>query len=608
MTTNDKLVNKDYNMLIPNNDIGMLLFKNRITYPGRSLQGFQTDTNNKYNFEYLEEHISKKNISIVSPTYIWCHTKFTIDVTSINTELKSKCNFGSLENNILVIPITRKIIPLSNIFHDILRILPDILTINNAEIIVKKYLLENNIRDISEKEILIKMEEEGIIRYSLNDRVKFHTDFIDGYYYDYYSNPIPHHQIKSPELDNFKISLTEKCNQLCTYCYYKENKEIERYNMTEDILKKTIHFIYRMAKYKKLKIVKISWWGGDPVYSAELLLKGLVLCEEVLESNNIIVKHSITSSFVDYYKNPLVIEAIKKYNIDVTISCDGYPSLHNKHRKLIDNRKFPFSSYDLMDKARIQIISNSYTFTEKCNFIENNQNLKNIDNIFKVKQRCTIYTLNELRNFNKLCNYFNTYNIQYRITFATHNRNLNDKKKFEEKINSQIIQAQKLLIKNYPKTLNNVKSIFLNMLTNPNDGINFCYSRCGFGGGVIIINTQGKIYSCHRFCDIDEFCLGSIEDTSQFIENNRKKLRKRWLCNFSPCNKCAKQSYCSGGGCAHEAYYYNGSIESNAGCISSQILMNKAILTYIYNMLYPFINRDVFCLEDASYARHCWYY
>ena len=540
-----------------------------------------------------------------------------VDVKDINLELEKNCLIKKQEPYIILLPITRKIVPIMKWEADIVRILNEVTSISEAEKIIQEYMLkcDGKLPFNSSKEILIFLEEKGIIRYTLSKNVKYHTDFINGYYFDYINNPLPHHQIKEPELNNFKISLTEDCIQYCSYCYYTENKKAKRKKMTEKVLCEAIDFILNMAKYKKIKKVIISWWGGDPVHAVDMLEKGVEYANKVFEQADIKLKYNICSSFVDEEKVDRVIRLIKVNNMDVTLSCDGYREIHNEHRRLNDSYDGITTSYDVMEKSRLKLLADTYLFTEQCEIMKRKRKgenviteCKNIKNRYRIKQRCTIYNEKEIENYDKLCDYFDQFNIPYRISLATCRNNLKSKKIFEDKVHKKIKLAQKMIIQNYPNDIINIKSIFLNMNVNPIDGINFCYSRCGFGGGESIISTEGEIFSCHRFCDIEDFCLGTIWDAPQFIEEKCSVSRRRWLCEFEPCNSCKKLPYCSGGGCAHEAYTYYGTEKHNAGCISIPILKEKARLYYIFVSLYDDYDTNVLNLEDGSFARYCWYY
>lgn len=601
----------EYNMVVPNNDIGMKLFKNRVTYPGRSLEGYMEDQK-EYKIEDINYQIDANNISIKKPAYIWRHTKLIADVSPYHKLLQKKCSEITFSNSILIIPVTRRIIELDEWECNILNILPEIITIEKAEKIINEFIKKHGegCPYNSEKKLILHLERRGIIRFSLNERVEYHTDFINGYYYDYETKPIPHHQIKRPELNNFKISLTEQCSQYCSYCYYTENKKAKRTEMKEEVLYEAIDFIKRISLELKNDKVNISWWGGDPVYADEMLLKGIEYANNVFSNTKISLRHSICSSFIDLDKIENVIKCIKKNNIDVTISCDGPEEIHNKHRVLVDQRKY--GSYTVMNQARKSILEDSMSITDKIDMFEkrkwDSRAWHKVKNQYKVKQRCTIYEKDEINNYELLCEYFNQYDQQYRISLATCGDNYENKKLLEEKINNAIKQSCEDIIENYPRSLQRIKNVFLNLHTNPIDGVNYSYSRCGYGGGVVIINTKGDIYSCHRFCDITEYCIGNLKSQTSEIVERCSKLRRRWLCRFEPCINCQNKPYCSGGGCAHEAYCYFGTTEHNAGCISIDMLKNKAVQTYIFNKLYPSTDYEILNLEDGSYARHCWYY
>jgi len=74
---------------------------------------------------------------------------------------------------------------------------------------------------------------------------------------------------------------------------------------------------------------------------------------------------------------------------------------------------------------------------------------------------------------------------------------------------------------------------------------------CGAGKNFLAVSTTGKLYPCHRFVGIDEFCVGDVKDgiekrkiLEKFIENQLLYSKK--------CLNCWCRYFC-GGGC----YYMN---------------------------------------------------
>ena len=81
---------------------------------------------------------------------------------------------------------------------------------------------------------------------------------------------------------------------------------------------------------------------------------------------------------------------------------------------------------------------------------------------------------------------------------------------------------------------------------------------CGFAVGTLTVDTDGKVYACHRLCSNKDFLLGSVE--TGIDHNKATVLRERTNVNFiTGCRSCWARYYCSAG-CVAENYEASGSI------------------------------------------------
>ncbi len=73
---------------------------------------------------------------------------------------------------------------------------------------------------------------------------------------------------------------------------------------------------------------------------------------------------------------------------------------------------------------------------------------------------------------------------------------------------------------------------------------------CGAGAGYLSMNSQGKLYACHRLVDNEQWALGSAQDGSDF-EARQELLKRAHVNSIEPCRNCWARYLC-GGGCYHE--------------------------------------------------------
>jgi uncharacterized protein len=81
---------------------------------------------------------------------------------------------------------------------------------------------------------------------------------------------------------------------------------------------------------------------------------------------------------------------------------------------------------------------------------------------------------------------------------------------------------------------------------------------CGAGGEYVAITPSGDIYPCHQFAGETGFKMGSVL-TGEFDRDMQKRFQACNLMTKPECGECWAKYFCSGG-CAANAYKYNGDI------------------------------------------------
>lgn len=82
---------------------------------------------------------------------------------------------------------------------------------------------------------------------------------------------------------------------------------------------------------------------------------------------------------------------------------------------------------------------------------------------------------------------------------------------------------------------------------------------CGAGSEYVAVTPSGDIYPCHQFVGNDAFKMGNVEDDVVDVDM-QKRFAQCHIYSKPECRSCWVRFYCSGG-CAANAYAFNGAIE-----------------------------------------------
>ena len=83
-------------------------------------------------------------------------------------------------------------------------------------------------------------------------------------------------------------------------------------------------------------------------------------------------------------------------------------------------------------------------------------------------------------------------------------------------------------------------------------------TACGAGFEYGAVTPDGDIFACHRLAGVEQFRMGTINDTD-FDRDLAEKMSHNNVENMEKCRTCWAKYFCSGG-CPATAYFANGSI------------------------------------------------
>lgn len=286
---------------------------------------------------------------------------------------------------------------------------------------------------------------------------------------------------------------TEKCNLNCTYCFehYKSGKSkqaIDSYNVITNNGHRDI-----IPNHKIFNI------GGEPLlnldYTLDLtdLIKNNSSITSKSKKNLIRDNNSLITNGTTIDKN---LDTIKSNNIHLQISMDGNKEVHDNNRVYYDKH----GSWDDIIK-NIDILN---------------------DNEYK---NYTIHSVLSSKDFNK---FFEV--VKYHILFIIKNKPLNsigqnlvslvmESEVTDEQINELICQfyevVKYILYSDDLKEVDNEsrKQMAINFLSRRG-----C-STCSAGHTMFILDSNNKVYGCHRLCTFDKERLELYDLNDNKIKN-----------------------------------------------------------------------------------------
>ncbi len=583
------------------------------SWVGRSMAGMRQDLGRRSSV--FDQDLRSGRLRVLRPTYLWVPSQWFIRLDDLTRELVHVTGRAEVAESPygLIVPLLKTVLALSAREKQILDTLEEVQPLEDALMVLRRILpsYEDPAR------FLAAMELRGLVRYAFSNQLQYHSLRPTGPAPDYTQTALPHHTIGVPALSRFLISLTNRCPCRCLYCYYNHITEAGPIHASEGMegartisvarLKQAIDFIVQVAEYKQHPEVLINWWGGDPTEMPELVQLGTEYALQQFARVGRRVRFALDSSMVTVRARrllPLIVEE----GFSLALSADGPAELHNRNRPLRADLEDPLGlgSYASLERLRWELLPRALSGEERLRRVLAREPAMERPGL-QVKHRCTLRGA-DVPLYRELVEHFTAFNQPFEIALAAP-AEVTAKVEFVEQIIEALRRAQQSLFRAYQEgDPQAALGVFLNGHTNPCSGLAMLYTRCGFGGGNVLVSMDGNLYTCHRFAGEQEFKIGTVSDSPQAVEQACLSLSGWWLLKFKPCVYCERQRYCSGGGCAYESWLQHGNLSTNSGCPSVEMIEERARLIYIFNELYGrFPAMDDLTNWDSSHTRHLWF-
>lgn len=333
-------------------------------------------------------------------------------------------------------------------------------------------------------------------------------------------------QIKS-KVKSFSLSVAQKCNLGCTYCYAEQGTFGSKPdNMKLEVAFKSIDQLFSDAKSGEH--YTIAFMGGEPLFNREVLYKATEYASVKGKELGITLGFTLTTNATLIREEDL--HFFNQYHFTVTVSIDGIGEVQDKLRPYISGKK------------------SSSKVEEKILALVNYPNRK-----YKVFARTTVTPINgdvleilkDLQNLG-----FDS------IQFSPMLNSPNGKGQMSETDIDNLLIEFKKCGDYFEQSFQNKKIIpFQNVLSTLSQIHNYEKQNfpCGAGDSYMSVSATGELYACHRFVNDENGYMGDIQngiDTSK---------QKDWLVSKHKdvqidCQSCWAKNLCAGS-CHHEVMY-----------------------------------------------------
>lgn len=343
------------------------------------------------------------------------------------------------------------------------------------------------------------------------------------------------HQLNTTKIINvLYLILTEGCNMACSYCFFEGgfDKRPLVNPMSIQTAKKAIDlFIRCIEKYDPNweKIKMINFYGGEPLLNSKVLIQSLDYLSFLKAHDKLPKTLRISLVTNGTLMTSKIAKILANNEVEVGVSIDGPPKLHNQYRKT-------YSGIKTFDQA-----VKSLKILQDCNV--------------NVGISCTV--TKELAD--KMPEVFQWFIDNFGITKIGFNPLL-DSKKFSVNDFNYYIKVAKGIIECFKigrecgvmedRIMRKVKAFTQQ----------YFYDRdCSACGRQITVGPNGKVGICHSFYGTGHYFVKASSNFDPFQHLFWKEWNKRIPLNMEKCCQCPALGIC-GGGCGFNAFIRHGSI------------------------------------------------
>lgn len=321
----------------------------------------------------------------------------------------------------------------------------------------------------------------------------------------------------------FSLSVAQRCNLGCTYCYAQEGDfGGPKKNMEIATALNTVDHLF--SNVKSGERANLTFLGGEPLINRQLVQSVTKYAHSLATQKGIHLGFSITTNGT--LLTPQDADFFEEFGFAVTVSIDGIGQINDNLRSYKGGRG---SYQDVIDRVKPLLAKqHKMQVSSRVTVTPQNLNLKE--------------TLDELILLG-----FHSVGFSPMLSSPT-GRNEMGADSLSVML-EQMIQCGESFIEN---TIVGKRYPFSNMATSMRElhkGTHRPYP-CSAGAGYLGVSADGGFFACHRFVNDNKAGMGNVFDGVD-MEKRSLWLKKRHVHFQEPCNSCWAHYLC-GGGCHYE--------------------------------------------------------
>lgn len=346
------------------------------------------------------------------------------------------------------------------------------------------------------------------------------------------------------------LHIAHDCNLRCRYCFASTGDfHGDRLLMPLEVAKKAIDFL--MENSGSRKHLEVDFFGGEPLMNFEVVRKTVEYGREQEKKYGKVIRFTITTNGV--LLNDEIMDFLNKEMSNVVLSIDGRREIHNNMRKTVNGKP----SFDIVAANSLKIA-----------------NARKQNNYY-VRGTFTAFNLDFAKDVKFLSDYgFKQLSMEPAVCAPQEEYALR-----EEHMPAIEAEYERLARLYLERRGTDREFNFFHFMLDLTGGpcLPKRISGCGAGNEYVAITPTGDIYPCHQFVGMEECRMGSVMDGS--FDKEKQAAYKRCTVVTKPeCSACWAKYYCSGG-CAANAYIYNGDIYKpyRMGCLTERKRLECAL-------------------------------
>ncbi|MBE5860172.1 MAG: thioether cross-link-forming SCIFF peptide maturase [Butyrivibrio sp.] len=356
---------------------------------------------------------------------------------------------------------------------------------------------------------------------------------------DVYENYVEEFKERDTVVKALCLNIAHDCNLRCKYCFADEGEyHGRRALMTEEVGKAALDFLVKNSGSRKN--LEVDFFGGEPLLNWEVVKKLVEYGRSIEKEHNKNFRFTLTTNGT--LLNDEILEFANKEMGNIVLSIDGRKEVNDKMRPLKGGQ----GTYDTIVPKFKKVAESRHQLRY---FVRGTFTHNNLDFFEDVKHLADL-GFKQISVEPVVAKPEDWYSIK------------------EEDIPYLCDQYDKLA-KFYlerKKEGNGFNFFHFNIDLEGGPCVAKRLSGCGSGCEYLGVTPWGDLYPCHQFVGNEDFIMGNVFDgiTRKDIQ---KQFKESNVYSRPECQKCFARYYCSGG-CAANAYNFNGDINTTykTGC------------------------------------------